>query len=1500
MQKKIKIPPKKEKIVPAVPKTASFPIVGVGASAGGLEAYQELLRNLSAKPGMAFVFIMHLAPEHKSLLPELLVRLTKMPVSEVKSGMPIEVNHVYVKPPNTNLFIASGKLILSERKDSDFKHMPIDHFFRSLADELGNRAIGVILSGTATDGTLGAEAIKTEGGIVFAQDEKTAKYDGMPQSAIAGGCVDFVLSPKKIASELERIAKHPLILSAAPVETDKSIITEDKGLESIFDILRSATGLDFTHYKTPTIGRRIARRIVLLKLENLKGYIKFLRENKDEAGKLYEDLLINVTSFFRDPKVFDALKKQVLPAIIKNRSKGQGVRIWVPACSSGEEAYSIAICLLEAMGNRASAVPVQIFSTDVREDSINVARRGIYGKNIKNSVTLERLKRFFTKTGDSYKVSKQLREMCVFSRQNVFSDPPFSNLDLISCRNLFIYLRPVLQKKVFHNFHYALRPGGFLLLGNSEAAGGYSNLFKTLDGKHRIFVKKYLSAGPELESGQQYYPLKKLEIKGKPAIEKGKETDIESIVERIVLDEYAPCGVLIDSDMKVVRFRGHTGCYLESAAGKPSHDIFKLAREGLFLPLRAAIYKARETKHTVKREADAVLYNGRRMRVKITVVPVESGPLKEKFFLVFFDEITGAAGLKKLPKARGKISLKDKSVKSDEYIDNLQKELAETKEYLQTVIEEQDSANEEVKTANEEILSSNEELQSTNEELETAKEELQSSNEELVTTNEELQKRNTESYLLNNDLVNLLGSINMPVVMMGTDLVIRRVTPQAEKALNIISSDVGRPISKIKLNVDIPDFEKILLGVIKSLHPKTFEIKDGEGNWYSVYIRPYRTLDNKIDGVVAIFVDITERKKAQQIIVEAREYAESIIETMQAPLIVLDTDLKVISANRSFYQTFKVNYKETQGRFIYDLGNRQWDIPKLRQLLSEVLLENKAIDNYEIEHDFETIGPKTMLFNVRRLAAMQMILITIGDITKRKQAEENLRKSEERFRLASSTVSDLVWEWDLPTGQLDWFGDIDRLSGYVPGEFPRTKEAWDNLIVQEDRDRVMGAMDRQVSTGEKYDEEYRIRAKDGSIRYWLARGVAVRDTQGKAVRMLGACTDITERKKVEIELKEANEQLLKFNDLKDEFVSIASHELRTPLSIISGAVKLLIDEIPGKIVSGQKEILDMAMNNLNRLARIVDALLNISKIESGKIELYRTDADISRLIAETVNEYSMQAEKKHINLSCQFPAHPVILYADADRIKEVIVNLLSNSIKFTPENGSINVFCEDRNDDVFIFVKDTGCGVAKNNVPRMFEKFTQFDRKVGPGEKGTGLGLAICKGLVNLHNGKIWAESDAGSGMKISFTIPRLSAECIFTESVDNAVKASLKTGGGAAVVLVSPKPVIQMDSPQMQAVLRDVSGVLERNLRRNALNTVIQGTNEVLVVLGNCDITGAASVCQRLTQAIEGHLADKDLGSKLDLLIGYAAYPDDGQTGQSLIEKAREAGVACLSSNKA
>lgn len=850
--KKTKSGDRNKKLPPAESNHSSFPIVGIGASAGGLEAFQQLLAKLSDKPGMALVFIIHLAPEHKSILTEILTKSTKMPVNEIKNGMNVLVNHVYIIPPSANVSIENGKLILSKRNAADPKHMPIDIFFKSLAKDRGSKSIGVILSGTATDGTLGSEAIKAEGGIVFAQDSKSAKYDGMPQSAISAGSVDFVLPPRKIAEEMERIIRHPLLSSPGNIGEKFSREDKGRGLEQIFDLLHSVKGLDFSHYKPTTINRRISRRMILHKLKNLSAYIKFLRSNSSEIENLYDDLLINVTSFFRDPKTFDSLKKQILPEILKNKTKDQVVRIWVPGCSSGEEAYSIAICLIEAMGNRIKTIPIQIFATDVREVSLKKARKGMYGKNIEDSVSGERLKLFFKKDGGSYCISKQLRDMCVFSMQNVFSDPPFSNIDLISCRNLLIYLQPALQKTVLQKFHYAIRPGGFLLLGNSESIGSLSNLFTPFDKKNKIFIKKYVLEAQRMVLEFPRYPAKKLKTGISSAPKQRGGVDAERIIEQIVLNEYASSSVLIDSDMEAVQFHGHTGMYLESPEGRPSHNIFKLARNELLVPLRTAIYQARHAKHIVKKEKIKLKYNGRIIHINIVVIP------KDQFFLIIFSNFTGKAANNKLPKGHLR------SNKNKNYIESLQQELLETKEYLQTIIEEQESANEEVKTANEEILSSNEELQSTNEELQTAKEELQSSNEELQTTNEELQNRNLEAAILNNDLTNLLSNINMPIVMFSRDLVIRRGTPQIEKVLNIIPSDIGRPISKIKLNIDIPGFEKLLLDVIESLRTKEFEIKDKDGNWYWVNLRPYRTQDNKIDGAVAIFSDITVQKRFEQ------------------------------------------------------------------------------------------------------------------------------------------------------------------------------------------------------------------------------------------------------------------------------------------------------------------------------------------------------------------------------------------------------------------------------------------------------------------------------------------------------------------------------------------------------------------------------------------------------------------------------------------------------------
>src|SRR3989339_28279 len=976
-------------------KNPSFRIAGIGGSAGGLEAFQELLQNLSDSPGMAFVFIMHLAPKIKSMLTELLARQTKMPVHEIKNKMEIKINNVYVIPPGMNISVLKRRLFLS--KQTDPKHMPINTFFDSLAKEEKDKSIGIILSGTAEDGSKGAEAIKAEGGIVFAQDQKSAKFTDMPGNAVKAGWVDFILSPKKIAYELERMAKHPhhsFTIRTKSAETD---VTYNKDFKKILDLLRLEKKLDFTFYKMPTIKRRIFRRMQMLREKSISNYAKYLRGHKNELDGLYEDLLINVTEFFREPRVFEELKRKILPAIIKTKKKDQAIRVWIPACSTGEEVYSYAICIFEMLGKKPGAFHVQIFATDVSESSVSKARTGIYGKNIKDHISPERLKRFFSREGDNYRVSKQIREMCVFSIQNIFSDPPFSNVDLVSCRNLLIYLEPVLQKKVFRNIYYALTAGGFLVLGKSEFTGSYSNGFRVLDRKNRIFVKKHMSSGlkikfePEFTIPEKLQIIKRNDLKETVEIDSRRIESLEEKVNRIVLKVYAESGVFLNSEMEVVLFRGFTGRYLESGSGKPSMNIFKLARKGIFVPLRSAIYKAKETKHTVRTSADRVKLNGHIIRVNITVIPVKTVTSKEIEYMVIFDEINKMSPEKILPKTR------KKTVKEEGQIESLERELSEMKEYTRVVTAEQEKVKEEMKIASEEVLSGNEELQSTNEELETSKEELQSSNEELITSNEELQNRNAEVALLNNDLVNLLSSIDIPVVMIGADFVIRRITPQCGEALNIIPADIGRGITGIRLKVEIPDLKGIISSVMKALHTKTLEIKSSEGKWYSVFIKPYRTFENKIDGVVLIFIDITASKKAQQIISEARGYAENIVETIQESLIVLDTDLKVISANKMFYRTFKVNLKETKGRFIYDLGNRQWDIPKLRHLLENFILKGKSFKEYEIEHDFESIGKKVMLLSGQRLASSKLILISIVDITERKRLQVELKSSHENL-----------------------------------------------------------------------------------------------------------------------------------------------------------------------------------------------------------------------------------------------------------------------------------------------------------------------------------------------------------------------------------------------------------------------------------------------------------------------------------------------------------------------
>ncbi|HTW48151.1 MAG TPA: chemotaxis protein CheB [Acidobacteriaceae bacterium] len=837
---------------------APFPVVGVGASAGGLEALTVFLKALSIDLGMAYILVPHLDPHRESAFSQILERLTRMPVQQLQDGTLIQPNHIYVIPPNCELTLADSRLHISDREQPRTATRTIDIFFRSLAVSQGSNAMGIVLSGTGSDGTLGLAAIKGEGGITFAQDTHSAKYDSMPASAIAAGCVDFVLPPDEIAQELARIRQHPYVAGAhfGPEEDEGT----DACMSQVFRLLRRTTRVDFSDYKSPTIRRRIQRRMVLHKIEKLTDYVALLHRDRNEVNALYQDLLINVTSFFRNPEAFEALKQIVYPAILRARgSAGSPIRVWVPGCSTGEEAYSHAISLVEFLGEERTEVPIQVFGTDLSETSIQRARAANFKENIEADVGPTRLRRFFHRNDGGYQLSKIIRDMCIFSTQNIFSDPPFSRMDLVSCRNVMIYLTQALQKRVIPIFHYALNPTGFLMIGNTEGLlGAGSELFELTDRKQKIYRKKLVATPVTFGFSVREQAQEGRKEDASPAPPKQPDTlrapvEIQREADRLLLTRYAPPAVVVNDHLEILQSRGRTGPFLQLAPGKASLNLLKMARPGLLFDLQTAVEDARRTGAETERRAVRVETESGIREITVRVLPYRTPMQDQNSYLIIFDpgieHDERGADTPPAPLTEAEQNEKDRQIAQ------LKQELNATKEYLQSIIETQEATNEELQSANEEIQSGNEELQSTNEELQTSKEELESANEELHTVNEEMQHRNELLTQLNNDLTNLLNSINFAMVMVGPDLSVRRFTPQATTMLGLMASDMGRPVPRLNLKIDAPRLEELMLEVIRQVQPRQAQVQDHEGRWLILRITPYRTLDNRIDGVVLTVLD---------------------------------------------------------------------------------------------------------------------------------------------------------------------------------------------------------------------------------------------------------------------------------------------------------------------------------------------------------------------------------------------------------------------------------------------------------------------------------------------------------------------------------------------------------------------------------------------------------------------------------------------------------------------
>jgi two-component system, chemotaxis family, CheB/CheR fusion protein len=1339
-------------------------VVGVGASAGGLDAFKQLLARLPVDTGMAFVLVTHLDPKHESILPELLARATQLPVSEVEDGTPVAPNHIYVMPRNTSMAIEGGALRLRPRDKGRGQHHPIDAFLQTLAEDQSTRAIGVILSGTATDGTLGLEAIKAEGGITFAQEPKSAKYDSMPRSAVAAGCVDFVLTPEGIAEELARISRHPYVAPAKiaePGEEETGRPAGKNGFNKILALLRRATGVDFSLYKTNTLRRRVRRRMVLNKLDGLDEYAKYLRENAAEVENLYQDILINVTSFFRNPETFEALKEKIFPRLVEHRAPDEPVRIWVVGCSTGEEAYSVAMAFTEFAGERAENIPVQIFATDLNEKGIEKARAGLYTKNITEDVAPERLRRFFTEAEGGYRVGKPLRDMCVFARQNVIADPPFSRMDLISCRNLLIYLEPVSQKQILSLLHYALKPTGVLWLGSSETTGAASDLFEPEDKRNRFYVRKPTTGRPRLN-----YPT------GAQAPEKDKvqppamarvgatatrgETEAQREADRIILARYAPASALINEDMNVLQLRGDISPYLDQSPGKATRNLLKMAREGLVIALREAVDKARKDESPVRKENLRVKFDDVTCAVNLEVIPLKHSPSQESYFLALFEtaEAADQGGDRKAGGGRRK--------SEERQIKQLHQELAAARDHLQSVIEEYEATNEELQSASEEVQSSNEELQSINEELETSKEELESSNEELITLNEELNNRNAELGRLNSDLANLLGSVQMPILMLDSRLRIRRFTPAAEKLLNLIPTDLGRPIGDLKLNLDYPDLRRLIAEVISTVSVKEVETRDGAGRWHSLRIRPYKTIENKIDGAVVVLVDIDALKKTEREIEAARDYAEAILRTARDPLVVLRADLTVDSANEAFYKTFKLKPAETEGQSIYDLGNQQWDIPRLRRLLEEIIPRDSFFNDFEITHEISGRGLRVMLLNARRLnnpeGGPERILLGIEDVTEQRRLDESIRRNEERFRALTLASAQVIWTAN-PEGLIK--EDSPSWRAFTGQTFAQRKgRGWLDAIHPDDREATRKIWSDSVAGKRICETEYRLRRADGAYRWVAARAVPVLNADGVVREWVGANTDITERKRAEDVIHAAYEQesvaraeAELANRLKDEFLATVSHELRSPLNSILGWARMLSDKRLDEEKSARA--LEIIYRSARAQNQLIGDLLDVSRIIAGKSRLEMRVVELTPIIEAAMDVVRPAADAKKIRLVSALDPAAGPVSGDADRLQQVVWNLMSNAVKFTPVEGQITIRLEREGAHITITVSDSGEGIEPEFLPFVFDRFRQFESRPARVHGGLGLGLAIVRHLVELHGGTVSAASRGrGQGATFIVTLP--------------------------------------------------------------------------------------------------------------------------------------------------
>jgi two-component system CheB/CheR fusion protein len=1099
---------------PSVSADQRFPVVGIGASAGGLAAFEAFFSGMpaDADPGMAFVLVQHLAPDHKSILTDLIRRYTRMQVFEVQDGMAVQPNCAYIIPPNRDMAFLSGTLQLMEPSAPRGQRLPIDFFFRSLAQDQRERGIGIVLSGTGSDGTLGVRAIKGEGGMVMAQNPASTEYDGMPRSAIATGLVDYELPPAEMPAQLIAYVAHAF--GRPPRPATDPVPKSENTLKKIFILLRAQTGHDFSQYKMSTINRRIERRMAVHQIASLNGYLKYLQQTPAEVEALFRDLLIGVTNFFRDPEAFKEIEERIIPKLLAGISPGDPVRVWCPGCSTGEEAYSLAILLAERQEAMKLSFKVQVFATDIDCQAIAAARAGLYPASVAADISPQRLARFFIAEADgsTYRIHKSIRDMLVFSEQNVVKDPPFSRLDFVSCRNLLIYMSGDLQKKIIPLFHYALNPGGYLFLGTSETVGEFGDLFAVLDRKLKLYQRKEDSRSMRRTAAGRFLP-PLTAIQDQAPRTAGKfagpgKLPLRELTERALLQQVAPAAALVNAQGDILYLHGRTGLYLELAPGEAGvNNILKMAREGLRRDLTTALHKAHGERESVRCPGLRVKSNGDFTVVNLSIRPVatDAGAIHEApLFLVVFEDAQPLAAEKAEDSARhAAAGLAGPETEADARVEALKQELRVKEEYLQTANEQLETTNEELKSSNEEMQSVNEELQSTNEELETSKEELQSVNEELATVNAELQTKVADLSRANNDMNNLLAGTGIGTVFVDHQLRILRFTPAATRIINLILSDVGRPLNHILSNlIGYDRLQADVKVVLDSLAPKEVEVRTQAGEWYSMRILPYRTLDNVIEGAVISFVDISRAKKAQEALRESEEKNRGILESITDAFLSLDDNRVVRYFNPAAERMLDHKAADVIGRRLFDV------FPDVRGSVFEENCARCLQTKTALSFEFELAAPPHQnWYEVRIYPEKNGIAVFFQVITERKRSEAALSESESHFRQLAEFLPQPAWIC-LPDGRCDYLSrQWVEFTGVPAGQ--QLDFGWLSQVCPDDREALMSAWKTAAAAGEPFQLQFRVRHHSGNFHRFEMRATALRDVIGRIVKWFGMNIDTT-------------------------------------------------------------------------------------------------------------------------------------------------------------------------------------------------------------------------------------------------------------------------------------------------------------------------------------------------------------------------------------------------------